>query len=31
VTLRIRGTDNADPAVWSAAPVLRIANDLVTR
>ncbi|WP_432972757.1 glycoside hydrolase family 2 protein [Dactylosporangium sp. CA-233914] len=31
VTLRVRGTDVTDPAVWSAAPVLRTANDLVTR
>jgi beta-mannosidase len=29
VTLRVHGTDNTDPAVWSAPPVLRTANDLV--
>ncbi|MEU7866891.1 glycoside hydrolase family 2 protein [Dactylosporangium sp. NPDC049140] len=28
-TFHVRGTAVADPAVWSAAPVLRTANDLV--
>ncbi|GAA4262504.1 glycoside hydrolase family 2 protein [Dactylosporangium darangshiense] len=30
VTLTVHGTANADPAAWSARPVLRTANDLVT-
>ncbi|WP_432825246.1 glycoside hydrolase family 2 protein [Dactylosporangium sp. CA-092794] len=29
VTLRVRGTAETGPAVWSAPPVLRTANDLV--
>ncbi|MGI5242757.1 glycoside hydrolase family 2 protein [Dactylosporangium sp. CA-139066] len=31
VTLTVHGTTNTDPAAWSAAPVLRTANDLVAR